>query len=89
MLKKNEDEEKQLKREEVLSCDIATHTGYYSVYGAGTWDFSTKKNKPEQHLLFYNTLKNFITDHHIKQIVAEDVNVGGGGKSFLGERLLS
>lgn len=87
MIKKNENEKLQLKREDVLSVDIATHCGFYSVYEAGTWDLS--KGHKEQHQYFYNLIADFVKKHDIKMIVAEDVNVGSAGKNFIAMRKLS
>lgn len=77
-----------ITRDDILSLDIATHCGYYSTHAAGTWNFTQKTGKSaiEQHLMFYETLKGFIEEHHIKQIIAEDVNVKG---QFIGMRKLS
>lgn len=73
---KNQNEER-VTREHVLALDIATHTGYYSLHGSGTWNFteSMKRNNNKQHAAFRNTLIEFITQHDIKVIVAEDVSV--------------
>lgn len=73
---KNQNEER-VTRERVLALDIATHTGYYSLHGSGTWNFteSMKRNNNKQHAAFRNTLIEFITQHDIKVIVAEDVSV--------------
>ena len=76
-----------LKKEDILALDIATHTGYYSTHGSGTWDFTKKKsNDWKQHLDFRTTLLNFIQKNNIRLIAAEDVNVGG---RFSGMRKLS
>ena len=87
---KEQDEKNQeaITRDNILSLDIATHCGYYSTHEAGTWNFTQKtgKNAIEQHLSFYNTLKEFIQKNDIKLIVAEDVNVKG---KFVGMRKLS
>lgn len=66
-----------LLRNELLALDIATHTGYYSAHGSGTWNFteSKKRNDNKQHKDFRDTVLTYITGHCIKQIVAEDVNV--------------
>lgn len=66
-----------IHREEVLALDIATHCGYYSMYGNGTWNFteSKRRNDNKQHKDFRDTLMGFITGHGIRQIVAEDINV--------------
>lgn len=80
----NHAEEQQLKKEEVLALDIATHTGFYSVHGRGTWDFSEsmRRNNNKQHQAFRETVMNFIQEHGIKQVVIEDVNCGRSGKEF-------
>lgn len=64
-------------REEVLALDIATHCGYYSMHGNGTWNFteSKRRNDNKQHKDFRDTLLGFIREHGIRQIVAEDINV--------------
>lgn len=66
-----------IHREKVLALDIATHCGYYSLYGNGTWNFteSKRRNENKQHKDFRDTLMGFITAHGIRQIVAEDINV--------------
>jgi len=66
-----------LSRGELLALDIATHTGYYSLNGFGTWNFteSKRRNNNKQHKDFRDTLMEFIQSHGIKQIVAEDINV--------------
>lgn len=70
-------EKEKLTKENVLALDIATHTGYYSMHGSGTWNFteSMKRNNNKQHAAFRNTLIEFIQQHNIKVIVAEDVSV--------------
>lgn len=78
---KNENNEQltkeQLTKEQVLALDIATHTGYFSMAGRGTWNFteSMRRNNNKQHAAFRNTLMEFIQTNGIRQIVAEDVNV--------------
>ena len=76
MVNQHESEER-VTRENVLALDIATHTGYYSMHGSGTWNFteSMRRNINKQHAAFRNTLIEFITKHNIKVIVAEDVSV--------------
>ena len=76
MVNQHESEER-VTRENVLALDIATHTGYYSMHGSGTWNFteSMRRNNNKQHAAFRNTLIEFITQHNIKVIVAEDVSV--------------
>lgn len=67
----------KLKRSQLLALDIATTTGYYSLHGSGTWNFSEKlaRNDGRQHKAFRDTLISFITAHGIRKIVAEDVSV--------------
>ena len=76
MVNQHESEER-VTRENVLALDIATHTGYYSMHGSGTWNFTESmwRNNNKQHAAFRNTLIEFITKHNIKVIVAEDVSV--------------
>lgn len=76
MKNQNENQEK-VTRDNVLALDIATHTGYYSMHGSGTWNFteSMRRNSNKQHAAFRNTLIEFITENNIKVIVAEDVSV--------------
>lgn len=66
-----------LTKEQILSLDIATQTGYYSVHESGAWNFyeSKARNDNKGHKAFRDTLMAFITRHGIKQVVAEDVNV--------------
>lgn len=70
-------DEEKVAKENVLALDIATHTGYYSIHGSGTWDFteSMRRNNNKQHAAFRNTLIEFIKSNNIKVIVAEDVSV--------------
>lgn len=77
---------RQLTRNEVLALDVATHTGYFSLHGRGTWDFteSLRRNNNKQHKAFRDTLMEFITENNIRQLVMEDVSAGsskGGFKS--------
>ena len=88
--KVDEDFVSKLCKRDVMSLDIAEHTGYYSTHDWGTWYFpptekATKKygSEYEQHRQFYLTVKNFILEHHIKVVTAEDVNVG---ESFIAMR---
>lgn len=83
----------KLSKRDVLSVDIAEHTGYYSTHGYGTWYFPPTERAPkklgseyEQHRQFYLTVKNFILEHHIRVVAAEDVNVS---RSFVALRKLS
>ena len=66
-----------LKKSDILALDIATLTGYYSVHGSGTWNFteSRRRNDNKQHKAFHDTLSSFIQENTIKLIVAEDINV--------------
>lgn len=70
----NENENDRITRDDILSLDMAERCGYYSTRGYGTWDFRPKqsKNAVEQHLLFYNTLVEYVKTHGIKLIIAED-----------------
>lgn len=66
-----------LSKNELLALDIATHTGFYSTNGFGTWNFteSKRRNNNKQHKDFRDTLMGFILANSIKQVVAEDINV--------------
>ena len=50
MIKKQLNTTEKIKKSDVLALDIATHTGYHSVYEGGTWDFSEcwKRNQNNQ-----------------------------------------
>lgn len=80
----DEDYLSKICKRNVLSVDVAEHCGYYSTHGYGTWYFppTEKASKKkyggdyEQHRQFYLTIKNFIIEHDIKVVAAEDVNVG-------------
>lgn len=78
----------KLTRSEVLALDIAIHTGYFSLAGRGTWDFTEtlRNNNRKQHGAFRKTLMDFIQAHGIRQIVAEDVAVNN---HFIDTRKLS
>lgn len=67
----------RLAKKDILALDVATHTGYYSLYGYGTWNFSEslQRNANKQHMHFRDTLMAFIPEHGIRQVVAEDINV--------------
>lgn len=67
----------ELNRSNILSLDLATLTGYYSIHESGTWNFteSKRRNDNKQHKAFYDTIVQFIKSHDIKFIVAEDINV--------------
>lgn len=64
-------------RKEVLALDIATHTGYFSVHEAGTWNFteSRRRNGNRMHGAFRTVLVSFIRAHGIRRFVTEDVSV--------------
>lgn len=66
-----------LRREQVLALDIATHTGYFCLHEAGTWNFteSRRRNGNKLHGAFRAMLLAFIRRYGIRQIVAEDVCV--------------
>lgn len=86
LMRSNYERTAKLTKAQVLGLDIATHTGFHSVHGSGTWDFSEsmRRNGNKQHKAFRDTLINYITEHGICQIVAEDVSAGtslGGFKS--------
>lgn len=77
-----------LCKEQILSLDIASQTGYYAVHESGAWNFyeSKARNDNKQHKAFRDTLIGFITRHGIRQVVAEDVNVNN---HFIDMRKLS
>lgn len=58
-------------RKEVLASDIATHTGYFSVHEAGTWNFteSRRRNGNKMHGAFRTVLVSFIRAHGIRRVV--------------------
>lgn len=62
--------------------------GYYSTHESGAWNFyeSKARNDNKQHKAFRATLIDFITQHDIRQVVAEDVNVNN---HFIDMRKLS
>lgn len=64
-------------RDQVLALDIATHTGYFSMHEAGTWNFteSRRRNGNKLHGAFRTMLITFIRRYGIRRIVAEDVCV--------------
>lgn len=66
-----------LTREQVLALDIATHTGYFSLHEAGTWNFteSKRRNGNKMHGAFRTTLLSLLRRYGIRRIVAEDVSV--------------
>ena len=61
----------------MLALDIATHTGYFSVHEAGTWNFteSRRRNGNRMHGAFRTVLVSFIRAHGIRRVVTEDVSV--------------
>ena len=79
-----EGEKIRLTKADVLSLDIATHTGYHSIHGSGTWDFTEAKyrNNNKQHKDFRDTVMAFIKEHRIKQVVVEDVSAGTAKGGF-------
>lgn len=74
---KNETNDYELTKKDILALDVAQHCGYFSQYERGTWNFTEakKRNNNKQHKAFRDTLMSFIQEHNIRQIVAEDVNV--------------
>lgn len=60
----------------MLALDIATHTGYFSVHEAGTWNFteSRRRNGNRMHGAFRTVLVSFIRAYGIRRVVAEDVS---------------
>lgn len=81
-----------ITRNDVLALDIAEHTGYHNTYESGTVFFPKDDKAPkklgpnyQQHKAFGNWLENYIKEHHVKVIAAEDLNVG---KSFIAARKL-
>ena len=66
-----------LTRELVLALDIATHTGYFSLHEAGTWNFteSKRRNGNKMHGAFRTTLLSLLRRYGIRRVVAEDVSV--------------
>ena len=70
----------QLKRENVLALDVATHCGFKSVHGHGTWYFPPTESAPKklgkdygQHKAFRTKILNYIVDNDIRVITVEDV----------------
>ena len=65
-----------LTREQVLALDIATHTGYFSLHEAGTWNFteSKRRNGNKMHGAFRTTLLSLLRRYGIRRVVAEDVS---------------
>lgn len=73
-----------LTKRDILSLDVATHTGYYTLgHGYGTVYFPNTGTAPkkygddyQQHKAFRDWVIGMIKKHNIKIVVAEDVNVG-------------
>lgn len=84
MKTKDEKELDKLTRDNVLGLDMATHCGYYSTHGGGTWDFTEAmyRNNNKQHKAFRDTIIEFINNNNIKLVVAEDVSCGSVSKQF-------
>jgi len=66
-----------LTREQVLALDIATHTGYFSLHEAGTWNFteSKRRNGNKMHGAFRTTLLSLLRRYGIRR----GRGAGGGG----------
>ena len=58
-----------LTREQVLALDIATHTGYFSLHEAGTWNFteSKRRNGNKMHGAFRTTLLSLLRRYGIRR----------------------
>ena len=76
-MESHESANKPLDRDDILALDVAAHCGYFSKYGAGTWDLteSRRRNDNKMHGSFRTLLIDFIQKNGIKQIVAEDVSM--------------
>ena len=61
-----------LTREQVLALDIATHTGYFSLHEAGTWNFteSKRRNGNKMHGAFRTTLLSLLRRYGIRGVGA-------------------
>lgn len=70
-----------IRKEQVLSLDMAVHCGYYNpIIGWGTLDTTeTHRNNHQQHKQFHDQLVEWITQNDIKQVVAEDFTVFASG----------
>ena len=74
---------KSLSKRDILALDVAQHTGWYTAgHGYGTVYFPNTEKAPkkygddyQQHKAFRNWVKDMIMKHHIRLVVAEDVNV--------------
>ena len=55
-------ENKTLKHDDILALDVATHCGYFSKHGAGTWNLteSRRRNDNKMHGSFRTLLIDFI-----------------------------
>lgn len=80
---------KALTRKDILALDIAKTTGYYSYYSNGIWKFPNTSEAPmylgynyEQMGCFTDTVCNYIQEHDIKLVVAEDV-IQGKGRAWI------
>jgi hypothetical protein len=62
-----------LTREQVLALDIATHTGYFSLHEAGTWNFteSKRRNGNKMHGAFRTTLLSLLRRYGIRRVGVE------------------
>lgn len=74
---------KSLTKWQVLSLDVAQHTGFYSCKESGTVFFPNTDKAPkklgpdyEQHKAFRDWIVSMVKKHGFRLIVAEDVNVG-------------
>lgn len=70
-----------IRKEQVLSLDMATHFGFYNpIIGWGTLDTTeTRKNDYKQHKQVHDQLVEWITSCDIRQVVAEDFTVFAAG----------
>ena len=59
-----------LTREQVLALDIATHTGYFSLHEAGTWNFteSKRRNGNKMHGAFRTTLLSLLRRYDMRRL---------------------
>ena len=74
---------KQLRRENVLALDVATHCGWRMADNGGTWHFPKTESAPKklgpdyaQHKAFRTKLIDTIIENDIKVVAAEDVVFG-------------
>lgn len=83
-MNRNDEKNDKLTRDQVLALDIATHCGYHSTHGSGTWNFedSMRRNGNRQYAQIRDTLMNFVQEHGIKRIVAEEVSAGNAKGGF-------